>query len=600
MLRMVVRWSVLILIVFTSSPAWSDSVRIENASFEAPAVVPGGFPAVPMVDQWTEIDLDVEGSANTGVFANTPAGGADHVVNADGDQLAFLGSEQGNALEQTLQATYQVGHDYHLRLAVGVSGMFPPSSQGLIDTLELVLYYTEDGNSVDIIHQTVPATGLSSTLLRDASVYLPLVNRTDAWAGKTVGIAIRANGAAGGFWDLDHVRLSESVPVSIPIENASFEAPDIIPGTFPAIPIVDQWIEFDLDPEGSTNTGVFANTPADSDDHVVNAHGNQLAFLGSEQGNALEQDLEATYQIGCDYHLALAVGVSGLFPPSGQEPIDALELVLYYLEDGNSVDIVHQTVSAAGMSSTTLMDVSAYLPTVKTTDAWAGKTMGVAIRAAGAAGGFWDLDQLRLVESMPQTIPIDNASFEAPAVAPGAFPALPMVDQWFEIDLDALGSTNTGIFANSPADSDDHVVNADGHQLAFLGSDQGNALQQDLQTTFQVGHAYRLTVALGVSSTFPPSSQETVDTLDLVLYYVDDTDPVDVIHLAVPATGLSPTQLQDVSIYLPTVSQTDAWADKAMGVAIRATGTAGGFWDLDHVRLAESPVKAELTLTGQE
>jgi len=589
MLRVVIVWSVVIVgCVWTSGTAWSADIPIANASFEGPVVVPGGFPAIPLVEQWVELDLDTEGSTNTGVFANSPAGSDDHLVNADGNQLGFLGSEQGNALEQALEASFQPGCDYQLTLAVGVSGMFPPSGQEPVDSLELVLYYVNDGNSVDIVSQSMPATGLSSIQLQDFSVYLPAVTHADAWAGKTIGVAIRAAGLAGGFWDLDHVRLTESLPAAIPVANASFESPAVDPNAFPAFPMVDEWNEFDLDALGSTNTGVFANTAADSNDHVLNANGRQLAFLGSEQGNALEQELHAAYNIGCSYHLSLAVGVSGMFPPSIREPVDTLELVLYYVDDVNTVDIVRQTVAAPGLSSTFLQDVSVHLPTVRETDAWAGKAIGVAIRAAGAAGGFWDLDNVRLVESLPAALDIANASFEAPAVDPNAFPALPMVDQWIEADLDALGSTNTGVFANTPAGGDDHISNADGRQLAFLGSEQGNALDQDLDTVFEIGGSYRLTAAVGVSGRFPPAAQDPVDTLELVLYYIDDTTPVDIIRQVVPATDLSSTRLQDFSVYLPMVDEGDPWAGKTVGVGLRAAGLAGGFWDLDHVRLARS------------
>jgi len=593
MLRFAVRLSVVnVVIMCISNPVWSASIPIANASFEAPAVDPNGFPAVPMVDQWLELDLDVLGSTNTGVFANSPVDSDDHVVNADGRQLAFLGSEQGNALEQDLQAQYQVGCDYCLTVAVGVSGRFPPSAEP-IDTLELVLYFVDDTNSVDIVSQTVAATGLSPTQLQDFSVYLPAVDSDDAWAGQTMGVAIRAAGLAGGFWDLDHVRLVEWVPVSIPVANASFEAPAVDPNGFPAFPMVDQWVEVDLDILGSTNTGVFANSPIDSDDHVVNADGQQLAFLGSEQGNALEQDLQVRYQIGCDYRLTVGVGVSGRFPPSAQEPVDTLELVLYFVDDANSVDIVNQTVAATGLSPTQLQDFSVYLPAVDSNDAWAGQTMGVAIRATGHAGGFWDLDHVRLVESLPVSIPVANASFEAPAVDPHGFPAFPMVDQWVETDLDTLGSSNTGVFANSPADHDDHVVDADGQQLAFLGSEQGNALEQALEARYQIGCVYRLTVAVGVSSRFPPAVEEPIDAIELVLYSIDDLGSVDIVSRTVAATGLSATKLQDFSVYLPTVGITDAWADQTIGVGIRAVGRAGGFWDLDRVRLAKSLPIAE-------
>jgi hypothetical protein len=297
----------LILLVLMGSlaatPVWSASIHIENASFEAPAIDPNGFPAVPFVDNWTEIDIDTLSSTNTGVFANTPVGSHDHVVNADGSQLAFLGSELGNALEQDLTAIYKEGCDY--------PGLFSPSSIEPVDAIELVLFYRNGNDVVDIVSRTVEATGLSSTQLMDFSLHLPAVQSGDAWAGKAIGAALRAAGMPGGFWDLDNVRLIESLPVSIRIENASFEAPAIDPNGFPAVPFVDQWTEIDIDTLSSSNTGVFANTPVGSHDHVVNANGSQLAFLGSELGNALEQDLDATYKAGCDYRLTVAVSVSG-------------------------------------------------------------------------------------------------------------------------------------------------------------------------------------------------------------------------------------------------------------------------------------------------
>jgi hypothetical protein len=264
------------------------------------------------------------------------------------------------------------------------------------------------------------------------------------------------------------------------------------------------------------------------------------------------------------------------------------------------VNIVTQTVEAAGLSSTQLTDVSLYLPTVQAVDAWAGMAIGVALRAAGMPGGFWDLDHVRLLESPPVSIPIENASFEAPVVDPNGFGALPQVDGWTEIDMDTLSSTNTGVFANTQVGSPDHIVNAHGSQLAFLGSQTGNALEQDLAATYKIGCDYRLTLAVGVSSRFPPSSAEPVDTLELVLFYRDANEPVDIVRQAVEATGLSGTQLTDFSLYLPTVQAGDAWAGMAIGVALRAAGMPGGFWDLDHVRLAESLPGPGLALTVKE
>jgi hypothetical protein len=368
-------------------------------------VDPNAFPALPFIDMWMETDNDTEGSTNTGVFANTPDGKTDHIVNADGRQLVFLGSELGNGLEQVLNADYKAGFDYHLTVAVGISSRFPPSIIEPVDTLELMLFYHDSNDvMVDITHQTVNAIGLSSSQLVDFSLHLPTVQSSDAWAGKAIGIALRATGMPGGFWDLDNVRLIESLPISILIDNPSFEAPVVDPNGFPALPFMDKWTEIDLDTLSSSNTGVFANTPADNPDHIVDADGTQLAFLGSESGNALEQDVAAMYKAGCGDRLTLAVGISSQFPPSDIEPVDTLELVLFYRDGNDVVDIVSQKVEAIGLSSTELMDFSLYLPTVQSDDAWAGKAIGIALRAAGMPGGFWDLDQVRLAESLPEEI----------------------------------------------------------------------------------------------------------------------------------------------------------------------------------------------------
>jgi hypothetical protein len=382
------------------------------------------------------------------------------------------------------------------------------------------------------------------------------------------------------------VRASD-VAANIPIENASFETPAIDPNAFPAWPIIDGWFELDLD-AGSQNTGVFANTAPGSEDHMANADGKQLAFLGSQQGNALEQALAAIYRIGCEYRLTVAVGVSARFSPSDIKPVDTIDLVLYYLDVNEPVDIVRLTIGAKGQSSTQLRDYTVVLAPVQPGDAWAGKIIGVAIRATGAAGGFWDLDDVRLIELMPELDAVANPSFESPAVDLTGFPVLPYVDGWKELDLDALGSTNTGVFANTPADSWDHMANVDGTQLAFLASATGNGLEQDLAVVYREGCSYRLTAAVGTSSRYPPSAQAPADTLVLAFYYLDGNVPVDIVSQVVEPAGLSSTRMQDFSVYLRPVQVDDVWAGKPVGIALRSAGEAGGFWDLDSIRLAKS------------
>lgn len=85
-----------------------------------------------------------------------------------------------------------------------------------MDTLELVLQYRDGDEIVDVAQQVVEAPEQVSTKLTDFSVYVPVVQADDAWVGKQIRIAIRSAGQAGGFWDLDDVRLARSLSASEP------------------------------------------------------------------------------------------------------------------------------------------------------------------------------------------------------------------------------------------------------------------------------------------------------------------------------------------------------------------------------------------------
>jgi hypothetical protein len=251
----------------------------------------------------------------------------------------------------------------------------------------------DQNEPVDIASQIVPASDYTSTELRDVTVTLGPVGPNDLWAGQPVGVAIRSVGPASGFWDLDHVRVSELLPSYRAVENPSFEGPVVDPNGFPVLPFVDQWVELDQDVETSSNTGVFINTPIGAADHVVNAEGLQLAYLGAEQGNALEQALTVSYDVGSGYRLTVGVGISDQFPPS---PENSLELVMTYHDGNEPVVIVSESVPVLGLSATELKDVSVYLSPVEANQDWAGLPMGVALRSVGLVGGFWDLDHVRL------------------------------------------------------------------------------------------------------------------------------------------------------------------------------------------------------------
>jgi hypothetical protein len=191
-------------------------------------------------------------------------------------------------------------------------------------------------------------------------------------------------------------------------------------------------------------------------------------------------------------------------------------------------------------------------------------------------------------------IAVANHSFENPGIPyePNTFMVLPYMDSWTELDVDTQYSSNTGVFLNTWWAPPTYIVNADANQVAFLGSEGGNALWQDLSATYQTGKKYRLTVGVCVSFYRP------IDPLVLALYYVDGASRVDVVTTIVPETGLTPTALVDFVVDAPIVQANDAWAGKNMGVAIRSTGTAGGYWDLDNVRVMEYAGTADFTGEG--
>ena len=185
----------------------ADSVPVANHSFEIVEInlVNNPFGAIPLVSQWTELDID-ENSQSTGVFRNTPVGNDNHITNVDGQQAAFLGGYEGNAISQFVGSKYQVGKDYQLIVSVCVSYDTPPV-EGNPLVLEFLYWSAFEPASITTVQ--VPLTGLTSIYLEDFTLDLPTVQSEDAWAGENIGISIRATGVEGGFWDLDNVRVME-------------------------------------------------------------------------------------------------------------------------------------------------------------------------------------------------------------------------------------------------------------------------------------------------------------------------------------------------------------------------------------------------------
>jgi hypothetical protein len=200
---------------------------------------------------------------------------------------------------------------------------------------------------------------------------------------------------------------------------------------------------------------------------------------------------------------------------------------------------------------------------------------------------------LSTMSTQANSIPVANHSFEIIEINPvtNPFGAVPLISQWTELDKDA-SSQSTGVFRNTPDGNDDHIANVDGQQAAFLGSFEGNSISQFVDSKYQVGKDYQFTVSVCLSNNSPPVSG---NPLTLEFLYWNVFEPVSITAVQIPLTGLTSIYLEDFTLNLSTVQADDAWAGENIGISIRATGTEGGFWDLDNVRVMEFPGTPDFT-----
>jgi hypothetical protein len=202
------------------------SVSVPNGSFESPQTL---FVDTNL-DAWerTERPADYDESGGflwsqlTGVFRNPAATAADHLENCDGSQAVWLFAVPGAGIFQDYESRdwndaqpthafdvrFEEGKSYTLTVGVlgGGGGMVPEA------TLDLSLYYRGEGTNRIRVATTRVSNDLSQPRNRfaDYQVRVPVVRTSDPWVGRSLGIELLSTvteAEAGGYWDLDHVRL---------------------------------------------------------------------------------------------------------------------------------------------------------------------------------------------------------------------------------------------------------------------------------------------------------------------------------------------------------------------------------------------------------
>lgn len=224
MMCRVIRLSGLVLMsLWVAAVAEAASIPIENASFELPRtnfVEPNiaSWQKGP-VPLWYTPSMGYDWSQLTGAFVNVAPGAPEYIDNCDANQAAWMFAVPDVQLYQDLAATFEVGQCY--QLTVGVLGGAGNMKDGV--PLELRLYY-RDANDVQVVVGATTFTYHPATAqpnhFQDVQLSIPAVRETDPWAGRKIGVQIISSltladldpktGRAGGYWDIDNVRLTRT------------------------------------------------------------------------------------------------------------------------------------------------------------------------------------------------------------------------------------------------------------------------------------------------------------------------------------------------------------------------------------------------------
>jgi hypothetical protein len=263
-------------------------------------------------------------------------------------------------------------------------------------TFEISFYYRDaSSNIVTVAATTITNTRAlfpTNTHFTDFQARVPQVKSGDAWAGKNIGIRLASTTSfalTGGYWDIDNVRLTESV-----LPNDSFESPR----TDFASPAMDGWQKApqpiwysDTNFPWAQLTGQFLNPSNGAPDHIDNVDGRQAVFLFALPDVAIFQDyisvggtnttpthdFNLRYEVGHSY--SLTVGVLG---GGGGMSNGATFATSFYYRDAASNKVTVASTSITNTktlfpTNTHLTDFNVQLPAVKGSDAWADKQVGV-------------------------------------------------------------------------------------------------------------------------------------------------------------------------------------------------------------------------------
>lgn len=210
-----------------------------------------------------------------------------------------------------------------------------------------------------------------------------------------------------------------------------------------------------------------------------------------------------------------------------------------------------------------------------------------------------------------QPIAVPNFSFESQTAPDDALANYVniFVDSWQKIAepayYDAAIGTpfgipwigTAGVFLNTYTGNPNPYQNSPGNQAGYILAFPQVTLYQDLTATFEVGKSYDMTVGV-----FGKNMPAEGAVLMLSLFYRDGSDnmvtvdSLEVTYVAANFPLVSPRNLFDFSVTVPTVQSGDAWAGENIGIKLESINGPGGNWDIDNVRLTAVPEPSSLGL----
>ncbi len=247
----------LVAVIAGSASLQAATIPAPNGSFESPKTI---FVDV-RIEGWQKTpkppSYDESGGflwdQLSGIFANTAPGSANHIDNIDGSQAAYLFAVPEVGILQDFDSPagdnrpkFEIGKSYQLALGVigGGGGMTNGAS------LEVSFYHRDpSGHPVTIVATNIvhdPATFPTNTRFVEFQLKTPTVKADDPWAGQNLGVQILSTvspEAAGGYWDIDNVRVTSSREPS-----------------FSTALVVNQQFQLTLESEPGTQFDLLANT----------------------------------------------------------------------------------------------------------------------------------------------------------------------------------------------------------------------------------------------------------------------------------------------------------------------------------------------------